>query len=103
MIPNENKMKRQFYVTLIFLTIALAVISLASGCKKEQPSCGTCEYIEHYSHNDSTFRISGTTFCDEDYERIKNEQHFYSDTIGANEFGIGGVHTDIHSQFNCSK
>lgn len=101
---KKRKMKRKIYLAALAATIILAIMCMASGCKKEpQPSCGTCSYNEYYSHNDSTFTIPGNQFCDEGYETISRTEHFWSDTVNIDEMGLGGTHTDIHSFYICTK
>jgi len=90
-------MKRNVYLGLIIITIILAFVCLFSGCKKEeQHSCGVCNYIEHYSHNDSTFEINGNKFCDSDLDRMNSTSNTYNDTIN-------GVPTIVNNYYKCSK
>lgn len=97
-------MKRKIYLAVLSVTILLAIICMATGCKKEAgPSCGTCVYNEHYSHNDSTFEIGGNTFCDEGYETISREEHFWCDTVNLDATGHNGTPTNIHSFYTCTK
>lgn len=90
-------MKRKIYLSILIVTILIAFLCLFSGCKKEeQHSCGTCNFVEHYSHNDSVFEIAGSTFCDSDYDRMNSTSHTYNDTIN-------GVPTIVNNFYKCSK
>jgi hypothetical protein len=101
---KARKMKRKIYLTAITITVLFAIICMASGCKKEAgPSCGTCDYCEHYSHNDSTFTIPGNQFCDEAYETTSRTEHFWCDTVNLDWTGHNGTPTNIHSFYNCTK
>lgn len=92
-----NKQKKRITLTIIFATILFGLMALFSGCKKEKgPSCGVCDYIEHYSHNDSTFTITGTKWCDEAYEGADSEYHVHNDTMS-------GVPTTVEYYYNCRK
>ena len=94
---NKRKMKRKIYLSILYIAIAMLISCLFFACKKEkQPSCGTCDFCEHYSHNDSTFIVPGNKFCDASFDAMNASEHTYIDTIG-------GIQTTVHNYYNCKK